>query len=275
MSTALRLSTVLVVLGVLGTVPTGTATAADLVPAPGRIFTGQVFDACTAPALSTMDAWKADPANRYGGVGVYVGGSSRACDQPQLTAAWVAAVDASGWSIVPIYAGAQAPDRTSANRINAATATSQGRADGAEAAGDAGALGIAPGSPVYLDMEAYDQKDPTVAAAVLDYTRAWDAAMHAEGYRAGFYSSADSGITAMGAAARAGTTDLPDDLWIARWVGDTSKVITSTSDPVLPDTLWTGRTRSRQYLGGHTVTLGGVALGIDTSYWDAPVAVVG
>ncbi|TDU05739.1 uncharacterized protein DUF1906 [Streptomyces sp. 846.5] len=270
MPTALRLAAVLAALGALGAAPTPSGTTA-------RTFTGQVFDACAAPALTTMNAWRADGGNTFGGVGVYIGGSNRACSQPQLTSAWVSSVSSSGWQIVPIYVGAQAPRKTSSALISAdtTTAAAQGRTDGLDAAADASALGIDPGSPIYLDMEAYDAADPTVAASVLAYTQAWDTAVHARGYRAGFYSSADSGITQLSAAAQAGAPALPDDLWIARWVSDTSTVITSTADPALPDPLWPGRTRARQYLGGHTVTLSSVTLSIDTSYWNAPVAVVG
>jgi hypothetical protein len=277
--TALRHSTVLstaalVALGAFSAVPVSPTSPAG---APGRAFTGQVFDPCVTPALATMNAWKADRSDIFGGVGVYIGGSNRGCRQPQLTSAWVSSVNSSGWSIVPIYSGAQAPGGTNGTRISTdiATAAKQGQCEGADAAAHASALGIGPGSPIYLDMETYDEKDATVAAAVLSYTQSWDAAVHAKGYLAGFYSSADSGITQLSAAAQAGAENLPDELWTARWVSDTSTVITSTWDPVLPDTLWSARNRSRQYLGGHTVVFGGIPLDADTSYWDAPVAVVG
>ena len=47
-------------------------------------LTGYAFDACTAPPLATMQAWKI--ASPYKGVGVYIGGVSRSCAQPNLTA---------------------------------------------------------------------------------------------------------------------------------------------------------------------------------------------
>ena len=70
-------------------------------------LTGYAFDACSAPPLATMQAWKA--ASPYQGVGVYIGGVSRSCAQPNLTAAWVAAASLQGWRIIPIYVGHQAP----------------------------------------------------------------------------------------------------------------------------------------------------------------------
>ena len=278
MFTVLRHTTVLsaaavVAVGAFGAVPLSSASPPGV---PGKTFTGQVFDSCVAPALATMNAWKADRSDIFGGVGVYIGGSNRSCRQPWLTSAWLSSVNSLGWSIVPVYSGAQAPGGTHGARISTDTATAaqQGQREGTDAAAHASALGIGPGSPIYLGMETYDEKDATVAAAVLAYTQKWDSAVHAKGYLAGFYSSADSGITQLSAAAQAGAENLPDELWSARWVCDTSRIITSTWDPVLPDALWSARNRSRQYLGEHTVAFGGIPLDVDTSYWDAPVAIV-
>src|SRR3954451_5397419 len=69
-------------------------------------FTGLAFDTCTAPTLAQMTAWKASP---YKAIGIYFGGVNRSCAQPQLTPAWVTAVTAMGWRLVPIYLGLQAP----------------------------------------------------------------------------------------------------------------------------------------------------------------------
>jgi hypothetical protein len=49
-------------------------------------LTGYAFDACVAPTLETMQAWKI--ASPYQGVGIYIGGVSRSCAQPNLTASW-------------------------------------------------------------------------------------------------------------------------------------------------------------------------------------------
>ena len=38
------------------------------------------FDACAAPSLTTMSKWKT--SSPYSSVGVYIGGTNRACAQP-------------------------------------------------------------------------------------------------------------------------------------------------------------------------------------------------
>src|SRR5215212_5008465 len=85
------------------------AVAAATVAAPGT-YTGLGFDACTAPSSAAMQAWLASP---YRAVGVYFGGNNRACQQPNLTAAWVAEQQARGWHLMPIYLGPQASCTTS------------------------------------------------------------------------------------------------------------------------------------------------------------------
>src|SRR3954451_22315281 len=75
-----------------------TPVAAVAAPAPGT-FTGSGFDACTAPADATMDAWLGSP---YRAVGIYFGGNNRGCTQANLTAAWVARQQANGWHLLPL-----------------------------------------------------------------------------------------------------------------------------------------------------------------------------
>ena len=165
-----RLVTAAVLTAVLGAAAVVAAPSAA--PAPttvtkypvtgaATIYTGAAFDACTAPPLSTMNAWLGSP---YRAIGVYVGGENRSCAQPNLTARWVSDVTALGWSLIPIYFGRQAPcsDRTTATKIstNTATATTQGTDAANDAIAQATALGMSPGSPLYYDMENYD---PAVA----------------------------------------------------------------------------------------------------------------
>ncbi|MET7654079.1 glycoside hydrolase domain-containing protein [Streptomyces sp. NPDC005486] len=110
-----------------------TSMAATTWPAQ-KTYTGRAFDACTAPSLAAMKAWKTD--GYYGGAAVYVGGKNRGCAQPNLTASWVKSVNTVGWKLIPLYVGAQPPCQTgsSPEKITAATATSLGATDGADAA---------------------------------------------------------------------------------------------------------------------------------------------
>ena len=87
-------------------------------PAPSPPGTGiSFFDACTTPSLSTMTTWWQQ--SPYEAVGIYIGGSSRACAQPNLTATWVTTVVDQGWNLIPIWVGPQAPCTNFSKRISA------------------------------------------------------------------------------------------------------------------------------------------------------------
>ncbi|GAA3032238.1 hypothetical protein GCM10020229_49620 [Kitasatospora albolonga] len=237
--------------------------------APAEVFTGGGFDACTAPPLETMRAWKRD--SPYGAVGIYVSGSQRGCSQPRLTADWVREVRAMGWRLIPTHVGLQAPCAAlggKPRRIDPAAAVRQGKEEAAEAAAALRALGLGPGSPVYLDIESYPRGDQRCAQGVVDFTLSWTRALHAAGYRSGFYSSTDSGIADLAAAAKAGASPLPDAVWYARW--DDKADTTSTT--ALTSGQWSPHARVHQYRGNTTETHGGATLSIDHNSVDAPVA---
>ncbi|MFJ8040401.1 DUF1906 domain-containing protein [Kitasatospora sp. NPDC096147] len=237
--------------------------------APARIFTGTAFDACTAPPLETMRAWKED--SPYGAVGIYVSGGQRGCAQPRLTAGWVREVRAMGWQLIPTHVGLQAPCATlgaKPHRIDPAAAVRQGKEEAAEAAAALRALGLGPGSPVYLDIESYPRGDRRCSQGVVDFTLSWTRALHAAGFRSGFYSSTDSGIADLAAAARAGASPLPDALWYARWDDRADTTSTTALDPGQ----WSPHARIHQYRGNTTETHGGATLAIDHNAADAPVA---
>jgi hypothetical protein len=166
--------------------------------------------------------------------------------------------------------GAQPPCQTgkSPEKITAATAASLGAADGADAVAKAAALGMTAGSALYLDMEPYDIADTACNNAVLTYVRAWDRAVHAKKYWAGFYGFKSTSAAAVANATD--RTDLPDVLWYAYY----DKVNTTTSDFPFESTLWTGHRRGHQYIVNSKETRGGVTLTVDRDAWDAPVAIV-
>lgn len=236
-------------------------------PAPGPVsspeaFTGLGFDACAAPSSRAMTAWAASP---YRGIGIYIGGSNRACSQPNLTAKWVEEQVAAGWHLIPTYVGLQAP--TSACSSCASLSSSTGRAaqQGVEAASDAveeaAEIGMGPGSPIYFDMEAYT-RTTSATAAVLTFLSAWTSQLHTLGYVSGVYSSSSSGIADLGRAIGS-TYTLPDHIWTANWNGRQD-----TLDPYLPSTAWANHQRIHQYRGGHNETYGLVTINIDNNYID-------
>ncbi|MFE4514590.1 glycoside hydrolase domain-containing protein [Kitasatospora sp. NPDC056783] len=236
---------------------------------PLDTWSGPAFDACTAPPIDTLRAWHG--ASPYGAVGIYTSGSQRGCGQPRLTADWVRQVRALGWRFLPVHVGLQAPCADLSRkpkRIDPAKAAEQGRQEADEAVQALRSLGLAGGSPVYLDIEAYPLHDPACGQAVVDFTLGWTAGLHAAGYRSGFYSSLDSGVSDLAAAARAGSSPMPDALWYARW---DDQVDTAGSGGLAPD-LWSFHQRVHQYHGNVEETFNGATLAVDRNLVDGPTA---
>ena len=220
------------------------------------------FDTCTAPSLTTMKAWRSD----YAAVGVYIGGANTACASGNLSASWVKAAAALGYGMLPTYVGRQAPCwNGNGLLIKAADAAAEGADAGADAVSDARHFGLPKGSPVYYDMEAY-VGSASCTNAVLMFIGAWDRTVVAGGYLTGVYSSQDSGIADMQAAAVARTAGFtaPDAVWFALW--DNSATL---ADGTLA---WPPTDRNKQYEGNVNATVGGITLNIDKDIVGGPVA---
>ncbi|GGR62802.1 hypothetical protein GCM10010236_15150 [Streptomyces eurythermus] len=244
-----------------------TSMAATSWPAQ-KTFTGRAFDTCTAPSLSAMKAWH---TGYYGAAAVYVGGKNRGCAQPNLTASWVKSVNSLGWKLIPIYVGAQPPCQTgsSPEKLTAATAASLGTKDANDAVAKASALGMKAGSPIYLDMEAYDIGNKACNDAVLTYVRSFTKTLRAKTYRGGYYGFTSSSAKAVATAAD--KNDLPGNLWYALY----DKKDTTTADWPWGAGQFTPHSRGHQYLVNSKETRGGVTLTVDRDSWDAPVAIIG
>jgi hypothetical protein len=237
-----------------------TPAAADTVH-PGT-FVGQGFDACAAPTSATMQAWLQSP---YRALGIYFGGTNRACLQPELTAQWVAAQTAAGWHLMPIYLGPQASCTTSTkpNKIDNARAGAQGRETADDAVVQARAIGLAPESVLIYDMEAYATNDAACRAGVLAFISAWTARLHDHGYFSGFYSSMASGMADQIANYNAAGYVRPDYIDFARW-----DQVPTVLDAAIPPGYWWPQRRMKQYRGDHVETWGGVPINIDNDYLD-------
>ncbi len=232
-------------------------------------YVGRAFDACTAPPLETIKAWGASP---YRALGVYIGGDSRTCAQPNLTASWVTAVSRLGWKLIPIYKRAQPTcgGRATDPKILPSTAAAQGRAAADDAIAKAAALGMVRGSAFYNDIEAYDRTDITCRNAVLSYESAWTRQLHARGYVSGLYLNLMNGAADTAAVYTSTAYARPDAIWVARY--DLSTSLTGWTG--IPDSYWAVHQRGKQYRGSHDETYGGVTLNIDNDQFDAPVATV-
>ena len=138
-----------------------------------------------------MTAWRA----KYAAVAIYIGGQEMGCDYGNLSKSWVQAAEGMGWSLMPTYVGPQAPCNSFSDEINPNQAASEGQQAASQAITDAGSFGLGQGSPIYYDMEAYNETDASCVTAVLTFLDAWDRQLQASGYVSGVYSSAGSGIT--------------------------------------------------------------------------------
>ena len=226
---------------------------------------GEGFDTCSTPSQAAMDAWTGTSGFRT--VGVYIGGMNIACSQPNLTAGWIRTQIANGWSIIPTYVGRLPPcSQIGSAKIDPAKAATQGSDAAKDAIAAADVIGLGPGTPIYEDLEYFDQTIASCANAAATFISAWTAELHARGYLAGAYSSAASGAPAIITRYGAAGFHTPDDIWIAHWDG-----VDSESDAVLQASKWAGH-RIRQYRGFHDETHGGVTLTVDSNFVHADVA---
>lgn len=233
------------------------AAATPSVVATGN-FAGYAFDTCTAPAQASMDAWRAD----YQGVGIYISGGLRACNQDNLTANWVAANASKGWQFLLIDVGLQAPCTTYSSRMSsvASTALTQGRNAAINAVAAAQALGFAQRSAIYSDIEAYTST-AACKAAVLSYLSGWTQELNSRGYVGGAYVGAASGATDLSSVYTSTAYTRPDNLWFAHW--GSTPVGTSR---FVPATYWNNHQRVHQFVGDTSETHGGVQMSVDRNY---------
>lgn len=247
----------------------GRRTPAEPVAAP-RPFTGYAFDACHAPSQRQMDAWRAH--SPYRGVGIYIAGDNRYCPhQRHLDAAWVAAQVRRGWHLLPLTVGRQAActrvahwHKISARRAGGyAEARRQGRAEADGTLRAARRLGLARGTTMWLDMEAFDISSGGCRDSTLAFVSAWTRRLHARGYRSGFYSGGSSGIRALEEARLFEPVrwSLPDAVWVADWNGRDGDL----SSHVVADG-WQPARLVHQYAGDHHETHGGVRLEVDSNF---------
>ncbi|GEM_PF-622533 len=226
-------------------------------------YTGKGFDPCQAPSESSMNAWKSSP---YRAVGVYIGGANRACGDGPLSATWVKDEVTSGWSIWPMYVGLQAPCNSSLGFATMSwkttTAASQGKTSAENAVSDAENFAMGKGTPIYFDMESYDNADSSCSKAVIAFTKAWSTELSQLGYVSGFYSSAATGVQDM--VKIYGQSGTPEEIDFAEWNGQAT-----TSTSYIPAGDWASHQRIHQYQGNVTQSWGGVRINIDQDYADA------
>jgi hypothetical protein len=232
----------------------------------GEQGSGLGFDTCTVPSTTTMTKWLTSP---FRVVATYLGGANWACDYGNFTSSWVSKVASEGWRFLPLWVGPQAPCSTipGVSLINPSQARSEGESEAASAAATARRFGYGTGTPIYFDMEAYNNTISSCKQAVLSFLDGWTRGLHSANYVSGVYSSAASGIADLATEAGNHGYASPDDIWFADWTGKPA-----LTDPFVPGNDWTDHQRVHQYRGPSTETWGGASVNIDRDAVDGEVA---
>ena len=222
-------------------------------------LTGKGFDACTAPSLHAMRAWR----GAFKAANIYIGGAARACGNGNLSRSWVRAVRKAGWKLIPTYVGLQAPCGPYGSKIDPKKAHKQGRQSADDAISEAESFGLTKRAPLYFDMEGYNSGNASCRKAVLGFIDGWTDRLHARGHIAGVYGSVSSTIRDLGHAYHGAK---PDGVWFAHWDGKAN-----TTSSYMRGGWWSDRQRIKQYRGSHYEKHGGVRLNIDSNSVDGYV----
>jgi len=220
----------------------------------------QGFDKCGLPSVGDMQTWWEE--SPYTVFNIYLGGSSFACDNPELDADWVWDISQQGWEFTLTWVGPQSPCfNTSRPKIfsDVGLAYQQGKDQADLAIATAESLGISGDKIIYYDIEGYTESS-ACRNAVDSILTGWTARLHEQGFKAGAY----------GSPCRSFMSDwwnnepLLDDIWIARWIIPYEyRPEVSVFGEVcgLTDDMWDGQRRLRQYAGDHHESYDGVSLG--------------
>jgi len=228
---------------------------------------GKGLDSCTAPSLKQMSAfWKNTPYTYWG---IYIGGSTRGCNQPNLTANWVRQVTKQGWALLPIWVGPQNPCQPyQAGHFskNAKTAYVQGKNQAKLAYNALHALGLPDNSPIDYDLEASGGRNSAACVTATKYfIQGWVNQLHSPpAQRAGLYTSTCNGFLDQFATLN------PDLDFIdgASWDRKPSTMVM----PCVSTSHWNSHGRHKQYLGGHNESWNKVRLNVDSRCGNSFVA---
>jgi hypothetical protein len=262
-----RVATLLV--AVIATVGLTGCFAIGRPPPPPGVYMGWGFDTCQAPNAGVMQGWLQSP---YRSIGIYIGGGNRGCSQPNLNASWVSTVANQGWHLAPLYVGLQSPCAGQGGlgsiSVDPNVAALQGAASADDAVTQARNLGLGPGTPIYFDMEAYNNSIGWCTEIVRRFVTYWVTQLHSFGYVAAYYSSSASGIQDEALVVGNPGYATPDAIWFANWNG----LGNIYGDRFFSDSVWANHQRLHQYAGGHPEGWGGFVLDIDNNIDDGPLA---
>ena len=221
-----------------------------------RTYEVKGVDTCAAPTTAQMQTWWNN--SPYFTWYIYVGGNQRSCAQPNLTAAWISAIAAQGWGLVPIWLGPQAPCDTYLHKISydPTTAFNQGKTEATAAYNTAINLGMGATQPIVYDIEPFAEGNAACLSAVQAFVRGWVTELHVvTGEKAGVYAvTCNSGLNSF-----ASISPSPDFVWGAWWDGN--KLVSDM--PCVGPGNWAAHQRHKQYLGNQNQSYGGVGMNVD------------
>jgi hypothetical protein len=258
---AFTMATVLTVPLVVGMTQATPATAS--IPNGSQITQSQGFDACVDPSESQMSAfWSGSP---YWWLGTYIGGSSMACSQPNLSATWLGDEYNAGWRFQYIWVGPQPPCTTYTSRFssNTSTAFTQGQNEAISAVNtlinNLGVANPATSTALVYDLDAAPS---SCQAATNSFISGWD-------YQLSLYPAQESGVyggvCTSSLQSYANISHVPVFIWGGLWDGNrsTKNLWDSVDNCGVTSGSWVYSQRLKQWKGPHNETWNGVTLNVD------------
>lgn len=218
------------------------------------------FDSCPSyqnqPSNAVLQAWW------YGSPWydfyVYIGGSHVNCG-PEITASYISQANTTGYGLLPIWGGPQAPCGNGGISGNAGTAYSQGTSEANAAVGHAFYLGFRSPNAIVYDLEYYPLNQPWCIAATNSFVNGWNQQVTALGWTSAVYSNPPNLASFFQGVNGRGIT-YPYAIWTAD-EGGTDNVWNEFG---LSNASWSSDQRYSQYLNSHSETWGGQTLTIDS-----------
>jgi hypothetical protein len=211
------------------------------------------FDPCGLPTTSQMATWwRSSP---YFDIGIYIGGSDRACLMPGLNSTWATNAHNQGWGFYPIWVGPQPACWTGGGATMSSTssvARQQGLNEAVSAIQTMRNLGFTGINVIYYDMEGYPTSNSVCRDAVDAFVDGWDTEIQAVGEKAGVYGSS----CASAPADWVSIAHVPDYVWLGAYNGDPDV----WGLQCIADQLWNGGRRLHQYRGSHIESWGGLSI---------------
>jgi peptidoglycan hydrolase-like protein with peptidoglycan-binding domain len=210
-----------------------------------------------------MDRWRT--TSPFTGVGIYLGGIHRACEQPHLTRSWVVRQTRANWKLLPIWVGPQAACTSYDHRITGRPgagwypwARSEGTREAGRAATTARSLGIRAGEVVFYDIEPYNTRSSSCRKSSLAFLEEWTNELHRRGFRSGVYSHVTASIAQL---SRTGASYVrPDVVWYA-WIDRVGQM----PRKYVANAAFMQASRVHQFALDRWVDFGGIRMDID---WD-------